>query len=55
MPMPSLKTVFGKELFTYVSVCIYVHIYIRALFKNMISELGIDIATWIFGSALNAS
>ena len=32
----------------------YVHIYEEPFSKNMISELSIDIATWLFGLAFNA-
>ena len=41
---------FGKELFTSLYMCRYLW---RALFQNMISELGISIATSIFRLALD--
>ena len=56
MPMISSKIVFlGKEIF--MNIYIYVHIYTylwRALFQNMLSDLGIGSPTSISGLALNA-
>ena len=43
-----MDCVFRKELFRYEYMCLHVHIYGIDLFKNMISQLGIGIATSIF-------
>ena len=44
---------FAKDLFTYVCMRVYVHIYKEHFSKTFISELGIGIAILTFGLALN--
>ena len=54
MPMPSLKIMLRCIVFFYICICAYICIYLwRALIQNMISELGIGIATSIWRLALN--
>ena len=45
---------FGKALFTYVFTHIYIYLFMKGSFPNLISELVIGIVTSIFGLTHNA-